>query len=494
MRILVGQFGQETNTFANAVSTFEVLAPEGWIEADRLLALYRDTPQYLGGAIRAAEEEGAELVPICSIPIIAGPIIRRDTLDMVVNRMCGEIRRHLGAFEGVYLALHGAGCAEGVDDIESYTLRAVREVIGPDMPITVSLDLHGNITPEMAALCSGMFGIKENPHVDCHMAGYLALKSLARLLSGQLCPVNTLIRLPILMTPAKGSTFDEPMRSIKEHVAAFCAERGLIDATFFHGFSAADHPFSSSSVVVVAEHAAPAEAAELARYVWRRRAELVPVTLTPDEAIDMALASVKDGYTIINEISDNPGSGCPGDGTHLLRALAARNLPRTVFQYITDPETARQAHAAGVGARIDVRVGGKTEPLHGKPLDLSNVEVLNISNGRFTYVSPVSAGLPENLGPSARLRHGNVEFVVVSKRTQALDDRALMMTGADIRDYKIVCLKSANHFRGFFQSRADAIITADPPGIRSSNLANYTFRRVTRPIYPLDMDTAFLGE
>lgn len=491
MRIAICEFGRETNTFATGLVTYSDIVGN-WIPADKLISTFKGSAQYLGGMIRAAEEEGVEAVPLSSMRITASATIEDAAMEQVITMICAELEAVKDSIDGICFAMHGAGCSETEFDMESYTLRALRKVVGDEMPITVSLDLHANMSQEMLNLSSGMFGLKENPHIDCAAAAYRAFKALVAMLRGELQPRMALIQLPMLITPATGSTYSEPMKSAKEYFAQYCADHGLVDTTLFHGFSAADHENSSCSVLVVANGEDPMPHAKaLARYFWNRRAEFIPHTLSPDEAIDKALASIKNGYVIINEISDNPGSGCPGDGTYLLRALLRRDLPNTVFQYIRDSEVAAQAKEAGVGAKISIRLGGKTDNMHGAPIELNDVEVLAVSDGRFEMSSPLYSGLWCNLGTTVRLRHSNVEFIVSTVRTQATDDGALRITGSFLEKYKIICLKSANHFRGFFEPRADAIVTADPPGLRCSDLSTYPFRRIRRPIYPLDPECAF---
>ena len=494
MRIAICEFGRETNTFATGVVQYSDIV-KAWIPADKIIPTFRGSAQYLGGMIRAAEEEQVEIVPLSSMRITASAAIADEAMDQVLSVICGELEQVKDSIDGICFAMHGAGCSVQEFDMESYTLRALRRVVGNEMPITASLDLHANMSKEMVQLSQGLFGLKENPHIDCATAGHRAFKALAAILRGELKPRMALIQLPMMITPATGSTYSNPMKSAKEHFAQYCADHGLVDTTLFHGFSAADHENSSCSVLVVANNEDPMPHAKvLANYFWNRRSEFIPHTLTPDEAIDKALQVRKNGYVIINEISDNPGSGCPGDGTHLLRALLKRNLPNTLFQFITDPQVAAQAKEAGAGAKISIRLGAKTDNMHGTPIELEDVEVLAVSDGRFEHSSPLYTGLWSYLGTTVRLRHGNVEFVVDSFRTQATDDGALRITGGYLDRYQIVCLKSANHFRGFFEPRADAIVTADPPGLRCSDLTTYPFQRIPRPMYPLDPDCQFVVE
>lgn len=490
MKIAIGQFTHETNTFSPLRSDFKTMAT-GWDEPGDLIAKHQVVPDYLGGAIKAAEEEQVELVPLPSLYGAAGPLILKSTLDDILSVISNSLRQQKAEIDGLFFALHGAGCAEGVDDLESYILGVLRKEIG-DKPITVSLDLHGNITQEMVDLADGLFGIKEYPHIDMAEAGYLATNCLIRKIRGELNPVTALVRLPALLAPSMNSTFLEPMKSLKEHFAKFCKERHLLDASFFHGFPYSDHPGSGASVVVVADGRDPKEEAkELASYFWNRRFDFLPISLTPDQAIDQALEKIQKGFVVINETSDNPGGGTPCDGTHLLRSLVARNLPKSIMAYIVDPESVANCHRAGVNGKVDLAIGGKTDHFHGDSLIVKDAEVLNLSDGKIVFTSPVRKGVFFEYGKSARIKVGNVECILVSNRQQTLDDRSFLMTGADISEYKFIGVKSSNHFRGFFQPLADAIVTADPPGLHTNNFKSLPFQRIPRPIFPLDEEVIF---
>ena len=493
MRIAICEFGNETNGFRKGISTFQTLSSAGWMEAETLLDRFRNSNSFIGGAIKAAEEAGdVVLVPISSLRTSPGPIIADEAADYIHRHIAEELAAVKDCIDGIYFVLHGGGYTESHDSLEIETVKTLRSVVGDKMPIVASLDLHGNIQQRLLDMTQGLFGIKENPHTDLSVTGYRAMQCLIRILKGESHPQMALVRLPMLLSAAACNTYNEPMKSVKEYFADYCEKHELLDTTLLHGFSGGDHPYSGASVLVVAEDYDPIDHAKtLAKYFWDRREEFVPVSLTPDQAIDLALSKVKDGYVIINEASDNPGSGCPGDGTHTLRALLERNLPNTIFMYIRDAEVVQQAHDAGAGAIIDILLGGKTDDMHGDPIHLENVEVIAISDGVFDYRTPIHKGLVCELGPCARLRHKNVEFVVICTRHQTLDDGVIYATGGDPENYKIIALKSVNHFRGYFEPRADAIVTSDPPGAACANLLIRPYKRVRRPIYPLDPDTKF---
>lgn len=497
MAIVLCQFGNETNTFAPGRTDFQKLAPRGWTLGEQVVKTYGGTHTYLGGALKALKEAGETPLPIDLVTnngnFGAGPLMTGQCAKYVMDHVCACLEEKKGQYQGIYFAIHGAGCCELDEDLEGYTLRRVRQIVGPDMPIMCSLDLHANMSREMAALADAIFCIKEVPHTDCYEAGYQAAKHLAAKVQGRENPQMALCTLPLLISPVLGSTLTCPGKQVKEYFAGYCREHGLLDCSFVHGFSAADCGCSHASVLVVADGFKPeAHAKALAEYVWSLREQFVyPDTLDAAGAVEAAHNTAKHGYVVINESSDNPGSGGPGDATHLLRELLRRNLPGTIMGPLFDPETADYLHTCQGGDTVSVRLGGKTMALAGDPLEIEGARIMALSDGKFISAAPINKGVAMDYGKSARLRKGNVEFIVVSVRYQTLDDRSFLMTGADLKDYRIVGLKSMNHFRGFFASRAEAIITADTPGARPANLFLYPYKRITRPIYPLDANTVY---
>lgn len=495
MAILLCQFGNETNTFAPGRVDFNSLAPQGWTEGGRVTEKFRGTRTYLGGALQAIEEAGETALPIDLVTnngnFGAGPLMTGECAQTVMDRVCACLEEKKGQFQGIYFAIHGAGCCEFDEDLEKYTLRRVREVVGNEMPVMCSLDLHANVTEEMCRLTDAIFSIKEVPHTDCYDAGYKAAKHLAARLQGRENPMMAMRKLPLLISPVLGSTLTGPGKQVKDYFARYGEEHGLLDCSFVHGFSATDRGCSSASVLVIADGYRPeAHAQHLAEYVWKMRNQFVDPDV-PDAAgaVDAALQVAEPGYVVINEGSDNPGSGGPGDATHLLGEFLRRDLPGTIMGPVFDPEVAAYLHTCKVGDHVNIRLGGKTMPLAGAPLEIEDAELLNLCDGDLISAAPINKGVAMSYGKSARLRKGNVEFIVVSVRYQTLDDRPFLMTGADMADYRIVGLKSMNHFRGYFTSRAAAIITADTPGARPANLLLYPYEQVKRPIYPLDRDT-----
>ena len=493
-RIAIVQLGYESNTFVNARATLQDLAPDGWIAAETVIERFGGSRTGIGGVLAAIEEAGGVAVSMDLLSrngaFNAGSIVDGGFWRHAVERICAQLQRCAARYDGVCVAMHGAGCADGLDDADGYFLRRVRETVGKK-PVTAFLDLHAIITPEMLQAADALFGVKTFPHVDFYKTGYLAAKTLLGMLAGTVQPRMAWQPIPMLVSGAFSSTLYGTAREIKAYVADYAERHDLVDATFFHGFSSADTEHTCACIVAVGNGTVPQKAArEMANHVWALRRGFCQPGLTAQQAVDAALAAVRNGYVVINETSDNPGGGCPGDGTHLLRQLLQRNLPGTIFGVIYDPAAAAACHGAGVGATLQLSVGGHSEALFGEPVEME-AEVLGLSDGWFTCASPMYQGLRLGYGPTARVRCGQVEVVLVSRRMQSYDDRPLLMTGAKMEDYRLVALKSSNHFRAYFMHTADAIITADTPGLFPADLTKLTYRKVRRPIFPLEENTEF---
>ena len=494
MKIALVQLGYESNTFSTQRAQLQELAPDGWIAADTVAQRFTGTRTGIGGVLEAAAQQGVQVVAMDLLSrngaFNAGSMVDDGVWREAVEHICAQLADATQDYDGVCAAIHGAACTDTLDDADGYFLRRVRQTVG-DKPVTAFMDLHAIVTPEMLEMTDALFGVKTYPHVDFYEMGRLAALTLIRTLRREIKPTVAWEPLPMLVQEAFSSTLQGTGKEIREYVADYAAAHGLLDATFFHGFSTADTPCAGACVVAVSDGCVPQEEArEMAQHIWNLRHGFCQPCRDAAGAVDAALEAVKDGYVVINETSDNPGGGCPGDGTHLLGELLRRDVEGSIFSVICDPAAAQACHDAGVGAKVRLSVGGHSEELFGAPLELE-AEVLGLSDGTFVCVSPMYPGLTLHYGLSARVRCGHVEIVLVSRRMQTYDDRPIRMTGGRMEDYRIVALKSSNHFRAYFKDTADAIITADTPGLFPADPKKLVYRRVRRPIFPLDEQVTY---
>lgn len=489
-RIAIGEISHETNTFCPP-TTLQMFRDRAWYHGEEILQRFRGVRTYLGGMIEAGERMGVTLIPTFAASTEPWGTITREAYDTMVGELLAGLREAM-PLDAVCLGLHGAGVAEGMTDLEGAVLAAVREVVGESMPIAVTLDLHGNITPRMVELATGLFGVHEYPHTDSFERGQEAMEFLLRVLRGEIQPAMAIEVLPLLI-PASPSQL-EPARSINALCHQWEAEPGMIDCAFFHGFSQTDIPEAGVTVVTVVDRdtgRAQRAARAVAQEIWARRETFQVKFPLPDEAVAQAvMAATSVTPVIINEVSDNPGGGAPGDGTHLLRAMLAAGLTDSAFGTLYDPEVAESAHKAGVGALLRVSLGGKHDRLHGDPLDIE-VYVKALTDGRFRLSTPMGRGWSMDLGKMARLTCGGVDIIVASGRTQVLDPEPFLLHGIDVTRWRIIGLKSSAHFRAGYEGIAKQIVTTDPPGISTSNLPSFPYKRLRRPIYPLDLHTTY---
>ncbi len=490
MKILIGHWGHEANTFAEQEASWDNYTGRGPTFGEESIAANEDAPSFLGGIIRACRREGLEMIPTVAYTG-ACPVLDRDCTERMLESILSVCRAHKDEIDGVCIALHGAGVSHDSDDLESYVLEKLREILGPDIPITVPMDLHGNVSSRMASLAQGLFGIRKYPHTDKDAASERAVTCLARILRGEIQTDTAVCRLPLLIPIGSGLTAKEPFPEIEAYMEEYRKKNDLIDVSFFHGFPYADVPSGGASVVVVAERGAAKHARTIAEFIWEKRHHFRITSLSPKDAIDLALKVEKEGFVVINEMSDNPGGGCPGDGTHLLREMLRRDLPRSIFGYIVDSAAVEKIFRYRPGDRLDLTLGGRHEAIFGEQLEIQDAEILALSDGVFYHTTPNLLGLRSLMGKSARIRVGNVQIVIGSNRNQTFDDRPFAVTGADIRDFRYVALKSTQHFRAYYGSRAAEIISCDPPGLNTGDLRVFSYEKTPMPVYPLDQNCKF---
>ena len=487
MRIAIAGFYHETNAFGSVPVTLDVLM-QNCFERQAFLDHCSKIRSYHGGVIDEAAAQGVELVPTVFYTLLPSGPLTPDALEKVRSRMVELLveANNEKPLDAIALPMHGAGGTPECPDIEGMLLRNIRQALGRDIPIGVCLDLHGNLSEEMAELSDILIGVRQYPHVDEYDTGREMMTMLCNLVRTGQRYYKRLIKLPWLMASAEGLTTSGPAGDVHRYcMTQESADPELLRASFFHGFPYSDVPMASVSIITNAltQEAADRNAADIAAYAWNRRQDFPVPIYSAKQAVDLALAC-EEGPVLINESSDNPGGGSPADGTHLLRELIERNVP-SAFGFIYDPETAAQAAAAGVGAHISCRLGGKTDDLHGKPIEIADAYVRSISDGNFIRRPPISAGKLTQLGITVCLVVGNVSIVVAGCRTQTFDDGPFRLVGIDWQTQQILALKSSIHFKAWWTDKVKAIIPCESPGVHSADLRTIPLTRANTSFYPL---------
>jgi len=484
-RIAVGGFLHETNTFAPTKAGYDdFVHGGGWpamtIGAD-VLKTMRNINVGLAGFVEQAEADGWELVPTVSCAASPSAHVTKDAFERIVKVMVDGIKA-AGPLDAVYLDLHGAMVTEHLDDGEGEVLARVRRVIGTDLPLVVSLDLHANVTPQMVEHADALIAYRTYPHIDMADTGRAAARHLAMLLRTKQRLAKAFRQLPFLIPISWQCTGDQPCKSIYRKLAAL--ERDAVPTlSFAPGFPAADFFDCGPSVFAYGKTQADADAAadEMASLVIGHESDFDGRIYTPDEGVRHAieLATRASKPIVIADTQDNPGAGGDSDTTGMLRALVRNNAQRAATGVIYDPASARAAHAAGTGATVTLSLGGKSGIPGDAPYKESFV-VEKLSDGKFIAPGPYYGGRDMDMGPSACLRIGDVRVVVSSHKAQLADQSMYRYVGIEPTEQAILVNKSSVHFRADFEPIAKAVLVAKAPGPMVADPADLPWTRLAR--------------
>ncbi len=494
MRVAIGGIAHESSTFSTVPTQLSDFELRSLNEGQSLIERFTGTKTPIGGFIDAARDADYTVVPTMFGSATPGGPVTAEATRVLTGKLVDGLRSALdaGPLDGVMLALHGAMVSELDDDGESYILRAVRDVVGPDLPVIVELDLHGNITQEMVDLCTMPVAYDEYPHTDPYERGYEIGLLMARIVRGGAKPTSVLVKIPILASLQRQFSHAEPMLSVKHLARDLENQRGVLNVSYLPGFAWADIVPTNFSVIVTTDddrqHAAEL-ANQLARHIWDHREDFIVRPTPVDEAVRMAM-NAPEGPIVLADIGDNPGGGAPADGTVLLEALLRLGARNAVAVPINDPESVRAAFAAGQGSSVSLKLGAKVDHFHGEPLDVSG-RVVSLSDGRFVHKGLMSTGVEMNMGPTALVEldganGGSVLVVVTTHRYQPTDLEVLRSQGIEPTTKQIIAVKSSVHFRSAFMPIAMQVIEVDTPGLTSPRLDRLEFRKILRPIYPFD--------
>jgi microcystin degradation protein MlrC len=482
-RIAVGGFLHETNTFAQTKASYDdFVHGGGWpsmaVGAD-VLKVMRHINVGLAGFVEQADADGWELVPTISCAASPSAHVTRDAFERVAKVMIDGIKA-AGPLDAVYLDLHGAMVTEHLDDGEGEILARVRRVIGKDLPLVVSLDLHANVTPQMVEHADTLIAYRTYPHVDMADTGRAAARHLAMLLRTQQRLAKAFRQLPFLIPISWQCTGDQPCKSIYQTLVALQSD-AVPTLSFAPGFPAADFFDCGPSVFAYGRTQADADAAadEMTKLIVSHESDFDGRIFNPDEGVRYAMELAKHAKKpiVIADTQDNPGAGGDSDTTGMLRALVRNQATRAAIGVIYDPASARAAHAAGIGATVTLALGGKSG-IHGDAPYKETFIVDNLSDGQFVATGPYYGGRDMDMGPSAALRIGDVRVVVSSHRAQLADQSMYRYVGIEPSEQSILVNKSSVHFRADFEPIAEKLIICAAPGAMPADTASLPWTRL----------------
>ena len=491
----------ETNTFQTVPTTYEAFEGFELLRGPEITAQHATANSTVSGFFEGAGKYEFDLVPL--IHAFTGPTgtITKDAFDRIVGEMI-DMLRSSGPFDGILLGQHGAAVSEEFPDMDGEIAARVRAAVGADTPVVMCLDLHSNITRTMVDNVDATVVYRTNPHLDPKARAVEASEILVKAIRGDSKPVQWIEQLPMVINISKQPTELEPMKSVMDDVRSVLKRPGILSASCGQGYPYADVIEMGVSFVVVADDdldAARDAARWLAERAWERRALFGNDEPTPSEALAAAIAApAGEGPSVVMDMGDNVGGGGSADSTHLL-VEAQRQGASELLMSLFDPESVQECLAAGPGAEITLKVGGKTDDLHGAPIEVTG-RVRAISDGRFEEPTPIHGGfrffdygptVALDLAATNGLAEGNTLLLHTERGVGNMTRQQMYSIGIFPENYRIVIAKGVVSPRAAYEPIAREIILADTPGVSSANLDSFNFEHRRRPLYPFEEDAEY---
>jgi microcystin degradation protein MlrC len=493
-RVALLGFSIECNKFAPAATKAHFTA-RTYLDGDAILAeAHAAAPRMLAetpGFVAAMDASGPWTPVGVALAMTEpnGPVEHGFFIELLAT-----IEQRLKAalpVDAVYICSHGAGLTTEEDDPDGLLFARVREIVGPDVPIAATLDLHANVSERMVRSIDAFIGYRTNPHLDMRERGAEAATAIREMLAG-LRPQSALLRLPIVPPTVTMLTSAGPYAEMID-LGQQRMSPEILNVSVMGGFAFADTADNGLSVVVTArrnKRAAEALAREIAELGWANRARFYPRLTSLDEAIKKALATGQDPSLpalAFADVADNPGGGGRGNTIFLLRAFYEAGVRGALLGVVYDPPLAAEASRLGLHYQFDARFNREETTNFSEPWT-APARVAALTDGNCVGRRGIYAGMRLELGPCAALQVGGVTVVVISHRVQCADPVFFEMMGLDIGAARSVVVKSRGHFRGGFDEffGPGQIVEVDLPGLTSPMLNRFQWQRLPRPVIPLD--------
>jgi microcystin degradation protein MlrC len=490
-KVLLAGLMHETHCFID-----ERTGIDGFVihRGQALLDRHGDGSQ-VDGFLTVAHREGWQVLPTAAYTGGATGLVDH----AVFEAFWAEVKPALIAalaegLDAIFLSLHGAMVTTESEDPDGELLERIRAIPGAaDLPIYGVFDLHATMTPKMGALSEGLVGYRECPHTDSCESGGRAAELLARCLKSGVRPRQHVLVTPIVWPPTGTGTRDGPMHALE--VAARRMEReipGVLAVNIIGGYAYADTHDAGVSFSIITEGddtAAKAALNELAKIAWDRREEGIPQEHDLDAVVRDFVPTGK-GPVLLVEPAENIGGGAPGDGTDVMRALLKYDIADAGV-IIVDAEAVAALQSLPIGGRKTLAIGGKGWPLDPGPVTL-DVELLSRSDGVFeledrnSHIAGWLGTKLDILGPTAVVRHRGLTIMLTSAKLPPFDLGQWRSQGIDPEKLSMIGVKAAVGHRRAYDPIASASFTVNVNGPCTSDLTRLPYKRLRRPVFPLD--------
>ncbi len=485
-RVAIGSIFTECNHLGGAPTDLAAFQRNELRRGDEILQGCTGT---VSGMLSILRQDGTPIAPLLVASTCPGGPLTPDCYRTLKTELLERLRASL-PIQGVLLALHGSATVEDVGDLEGDLIGAVRELIGPRVPIVATLDLHGHVTEAMVQHADALIAWETYPHKDAFSTGERGARLLLDMLAGRCRPAMAMAKVPVLVGGVLGHTEGEgPFADVMRFAKAHEGKDGVLSTSVFLVHPYLDLPDMGGGGLVITDgdmDRAVSLATEIARRYWERRFDLDPPVFAPAEAIRHGL-EIYGGPILLAETADCCGGGAAGDSVATLKELLAVALPGPALVPVVDPEAAALCHRAGEGVPLTLQLGHTLDPRWGEPVTIRG-RVARLGDGCFRYGGGIWEGQEGHMGPCAVLESGAVQVLIATHATYDWADEQFRCMGLDARTAKFIVVKNPmNHRLGYAGLYRERFIL-DTPGPTPAVLHHVEYRRMQRPYYPADRD------
>ncbi len=488
LRIAVGAIFNETSAFLTTRADIQHWKNTYVLHGADLFALASTTTEE-AGVLAVCANVGVEVVPLMAArSVSSGP--STDACYAELKESLLRPLREAGPVDGVALVLHGAMTAISEDDPEGDILQSVRAIVGDNVPIVSTLDLHAHITPKMVQNADGLIAFAHYPHDDTFTTGERCATLLLKIVRGEVRPAMAMAKVPVLSSGVRGMTFgDAPMAHMTQRARELEQQAGILSVSVLHVQPSNDLPGMGSGGLVITDGdvaRAENEARSIAEEYWSRRRQFEPEIVSVEEAVRCGRA-VESGPVILVDTADCTGGGAAGDSVALLKQLLELGVSEPTFVMVVDPEAAHECVRAGIGASVSLMLGHKLDPSWGRPIAVTGI-VRHLLDGDFIYTGGAYGGTTAHMGLSAVLAINGIQVLIMSKPTYDWADEQFRAAGMDVRYAKFIGVKNPMNYNFAYKGIAKASYVVDTPGPTPATMSRLPYKRMQRPFFPLDTD------
>ncbi len=484
-RIGVAGFSHETVSFWPGVTTLEDFEQTSHYGVD-IVEKGRGTNSCIGGFIEICEKEEAELVPVVAGSGGATATVADKVYNHYVPLIVEGLKKEKDHLDGVLLALHGAMATESRTDPETDAVRAVREVLGYDIPVMVTLDLHGNKDEALLREATAVFGFHSSPHIDQAETGRRAARCLFKTLRGEVKPICAIKKPGIIVPSVFSATTVSPAKDIIDRLKHWMTEPNVIDVTMLFGFAWADVDNIGMSAIAVTDNdpeLAKRIVDDLSGLAWENRGMLTGLGNESlyglEEGVATAIkhAKIAKKPIIILDHADRTN-----DTTYIIRELLKQGAENAAIPMIYDPPSAMKCNEAGRGVKIDLEIGASTGWRDGGKLRV-RAEVLWAGEAKYIGTGPMTINREVDLGPAAIIQVGGLWIQLVSRQHSLIDADPMERFGYDPLSFEIIVSKSKTHFRAVYEELGEEIIIVDATGQCPADLSHFEYKHAPEGLY-----------